>query len=391
MFHDTFSIQYGSCKVPTHITGKDKQILFHCDHSNTMFRNVRDQHIIHGISELTRSHSRLESKLEAVKQLKGGESLELTKQYMFSNGGDSEMKKDMMTKEHAVLLFKMCEYIQQLRNSPFIRKTSATINYLSSHTPHLVVNPNMQECRNLQSKILLNAREEKNEIIRMIQEFMLRQTSPEKSFISISLLSIFIGGFSHADFTKLKKIFIHTYGCSYLFDWNNLEKLTLISTNTNMKKSTKKTAGTILDTFQSFLEGANIQKYLKTFNMLPEIGLDNCQDTYARTTAGLFVPMIVSPLESIIKEKPLDEKAKSLIVGGVFDSGTRSVTNRNRPTAEKHNTANAPIVLLYFIGGLTYMEISALRLLGEQLNVQFIFCTDGVINSEDFIGKLLQE
>jgi len=105
--------------------------------------------------------------------------------------------------------------------------------------------------------------------------------------------------------------------------------------------------------------------------------------------------MIVSCLQKIIENTGFDEKMKSFIIGGYHDTGIKSstvklkVSMRNaQPNPRKNNTA---VVMLYFIGGLTYTEISAVRLLGEKLNVQFIFCTDSIINSEDFITQLLPD
>ena len=102
--------------------------------------------------------------------------------------------------------------------------------------------------------------------------------------------------------------------------------------------------------------------------------------------------MIVSCLQKIIENTGFDDKMKSFIIGGYHDTGVKSSTvklKRNEKSNPRKN--NTAVVLLYFIGGLTYTEISAVRLLGEKLNVQFIFCTDSIINSEDFITQLLPD
>jgi len=284
IFHDEFKITYGNCKIPAEFKHDEKRL--DCSHKNFVFSNVRDQHIIHAVKELSFVMQRINNKLETVLNLKGGET-ELTKIYMESTEGKSELKKDLESKKTSAILFKMCEYIQQKRNSPFASHKPRKENFLVKHSPQLIIHPNLQECRDLQNSILLcDSKDERANIIKTIQEFMLRQNSPESNLISICLLCILVGGFKEEEFDKLKTTFVHNYGCRYLSYWHNLEKVNLITKSTNLKKEKK---SSIIETFESLLDAGNVHKFLKLFDMLP---LDkDYKDKFSRGTAGIFVPI----------------------------------------------------------------------------------------------------
>lgn len=50
-----------------------------------------------------------------------------------------------------------------------------------------------------------------------------------------------------------------------------------------------------------------------------------------------------------------------------------------------------PVTLVFFIGGVTYAEISALRLLSENTGRDFIVATTQLMNGRSTVSDLLQE
>merc|ERR1712142_992131 len=130
--------------------------------------------------------------------------------------------------------------------------------------------------------------------------------------------------------------------------------------------------------FQSvvnLIETGAYKKLIKEYDLLPCDG--KYSDKLSRTTAGIYVPLTVKLIKQILKNEKFDDKIKNLIIGGITTTGPLASTAR-KTNLEKTNQEKS--VILYIIGGITYAEISALRLLGSQLNVKFIFCTDSVLN-----------
>ncbi|XP_076749374.1 vacuolar protein sorting-associated protein 33A isoform X1 [Xylocopa sonorina] len=70
----------------------------------------------------------------------------------------------------------------------------------------------------------------------------------------------------------------------------------------------------------------------------------------------------------------------------------RSAGRRNSITSEDSNSEPPKLVMVFFIGGCTFAEISALRFLSQQedLNVEFVVCTTKLINGNTFLMSLME-
>ncbi|CAL7944777.1 unnamed protein product [Xylocopa violacea] len=71
---------------------------------------------------------------------------------------------------------------------------------------------------------------------------------------------------------------------------------------------------------------------------------------------------------------------------------SRSSGRRNSITSEDSNSEPPKLVMVFFIGGCTFAEISALRFLSQQedLNVEFVVCTTKLINGNTFLMSLME-
>lgn len=50
-----------------------------------------------------------------------------------------------------------------------------------------------------------------------------------------------------------------------------------------------------------------------------------------------------------------------------------------------------PIVIIYMLGGVTYGEVSAFRLLGKLYNKEVIICTTNMTNGTKLVGSLREK
>ncbi|XP_015592749.1 vacuolar protein sorting-associated protein 33A [Cephus cinctus] len=80
-------------------------------------------------------------------------------------------------------------------------------------------------------------------------------------------------------------------------------------------------------------------------------------------------------------------------VNSVSHSTTTTTTRRNSISSEISNSEPSKLVLVFFIGGCTYAEISALRFLSQQeeLNVEFVVGTTKLINGNTFLTSLMED
>ncbi|KAL7287732.1 hypothetical protein TKK_0018117 [Trichogramma kaykai] len=84
-----------------------------------------------------------------------------------------------------------------------------------------------------------------------------------------------------------------------------------------------------------------------------------------------------------------------LLPGPAISSYTQKTTSnirRNSLTSEDSGADPPKLIFVFFIGGCTYAEISALRFLSQQeeLNVEFIIGTTKLINGNTFISSLME-
>ncbi|XP_023288032.1 vacuolar protein sorting-associated protein 33A [Orussus abietinus] len=72
---------------------------------------------------------------------------------------------------------------------------------------------------------------------------------------------------------------------------------------------------------------------------------------------------------------------------------TSTLTRRNSITSEESISESPKLVLVFFIGGCTCAEISALRFLSQQddLNVEFVIGTTKLINGNSFLKSLMED
>lgn len=69
------------------------------------------------------------------------------------------------------------------------------------------------------------------------------------------------------------------------------------------------------------------------------------------------------------------------------------MVRRNSISSETSSVENPRVVLVFFIGGCTYQEISALRTISQQeelSSIEFVILTTKLINGTTFIESLME-
>ncbi|KYQ94306.1 Sec1-like family protein [Tieghemostelium lacteum] len=167
----------------------------------------------------------------------------------------------------------------------------------------------------------------------------------------------------------LKREIIQTYGSEQLITLHNMEKLGLLH-----KPDAKPTY-------------PQIKKELGL--IVEEINEQNPNDI-AYTYSG-YAPMSIRIIQNAIKPggwKSIEDLLK-LMPGPTFEE----IQPLPQGATTNVKSERKPITLVYFIGGVTFSEISALRFLSrqDQANRDFIILTTKLINGESMIDSLLEQ
>ncbi|KAI5648597.1 hypothetical protein M9H77_34602 [Catharanthus roseus] len=213
-----------------------------------------------------------------------------------------------------------------------------------------------------------------------IEEMIQKQEPLVNVLRLLILLSITNSGLPKKNFDYLRRELLHSYGFEHMATLNNLEKAGLFR-----KQETKGNWITIKRSLQLVVEDTN------TAN--PN-DISYVFSGYAPLSIRLVQHAIRSgwrPIEEILKLLPGPHKEESKRNGF---SSSPSFGNLSLSNSDKIGDGRRSLVLVVFIGGVTFAEVSALRFLSSQEGMAYdlIVGTTKIISgktlTETFVEKL---
>ena len=204
-----------------------------------------------------------------------------------------------------------------------------------------------------------------------VEELICKQVDILEVLRLICLQSIVCGGFPARKFDFLRNEILHTYGFEHLLSLHNLELLGLFC---------KKGAS------------YNWTRIRKDMNLIKNDVNAQSPDDIAYVTSGY------APLSCRLVEYAMDdewkqrEKEMSFVPGKVREviQDTHNTTSTEK-SSEVHEMGQKKVMLVMFIGGITYMEISALRFLSRQHpTYDLIVATTKLINGKTMLESLIE-
>ncbi|KAG6558151.1 hypothetical protein Mapa_000332 [Marchantia paleacea] len=218
-----------------------------------------------------------------------------------------------------------------------------------------------------------------------VEEMIHRQEPITSVLRLLVLLSLTSGGLQKKHFDYLRREVLHTYGFEHMFTLSNLEKAGLL------KKQEAKSS------WQNIKRG---------FRLVVE-DQDDANPTDVSYVYSGYAPLSIRLVQHALKGgwKAVDEVFK-LLPGQSFDRkqgshADQSVLSRDGSAREGSVTADSAqavdgrraVVLVVFIGGVTYAEISALRFLGAQegMKYDFVIATTKLINGTSLLKSMVEE
>ncbi|XP_077942047.1 vacuolar protein sorting-associated protein 33B isoform X2 [Gasterosteus aculeatus] len=237
------------------------------------------------------------------------------------------------------------------------------------------------------------------ESISFLEEHISRQVSMMESLRLLCLLSITENGLLPKDYRSLKAQYLQSYGADHLLTFSNLRQAGLLAEQPAGealsameskvgKLVNDKTAGKLTDAFSSLARKSNFRALSRKLNLVPksdeEYDLRVPRDM-AYIFSGAYVPLSCKLVEQVLERDGwtgMDEVTR-LLNGHEF-----AVTGSSGADARTQGDARR-VVLVMFLGGCTFSEISALRFLGREKGYKFIVVTTAITNSSRLIESLL--
>lgn len=273
-----------------------------------------------------------------------------------------------------------------------------------------------------------------------ITKMIAHKLNPHVPLRLLSILSLTQGGLPPKDYRKYHSLYCENYGLVNHVTFNNLKKLGLVtemnlslnaltggllnynSSEVNQAKSahipTSLSLASFTGAMSSFTEKAsgrvaavvsssvlprrgNLSIMLKKFQLVPEVGDAGYNIREPKDSAfvfgGSYIPLICQLIENTIlsptkKNTQLNmtpSELMKLLPGPNFKR--RQAFLNDLPAGSVQNNGNSNIkqgdktILIYFIGGVTFAEVTALRFLARQKNIKVAVATTAIINGNKLI------
>eukprot|EP00560_Eucampia_antarctica_P003801 CAMPEP_0197835632 /NCGR_PEP_ID=MMETSP1437-20131217/26434_1 /TAXON_ID=49252 ORGANISM="Eucampia antarctica, Strain CCMP1452" /NCGR_SAMPLE_ID=MMETSP1437 /ASSEMBLY_ACC=CAM_ASM_001096 /LENGTH=771 /DNA_ID=CAMNT_0043441225 /DNA_START=8 /DNA_END=2323 /DNA_ORIENTATION=+ len=220
-----------------------------------------------------------------------------------------------------------------------------------------------------------------------LEDLISMQDPPYRILRLLCLQSLTSGGIKSSRYDSLRREVVQTYGYEFLFVLQNFEKIGLLRRRETLW----------MDTASSF---ASLRKMLKLINA--EVNTVE-PDDFAYVSSG-YAPISIRLVQAATQGWLGKDELLRELPGRLVDVNQRdppedlSSALKRKPTINLGtlakslvvNSEQKPVLLVFFIGGVTFMEIAALRFLSKRtiFPYQIICCTTKIINGSSFLQSL---
>ncbi|XP_026869635.1 vacuolar protein sorting-associated protein 33B [Electrophorus electricus] len=363
---DIFRIKCGSVEFGPDVTSTDKSLKVMLNSQDKVFNEIRNEHFSNVFGFLSQKARNLQTAYDKrcgmdIKQMKAFVAEELKG----------------LKQEHRLLSLHIgaCESIMK-------KKTKQDFQELLKTEHSLLEGFEIREC------------------ITYIEEHINRQVSMIESLRLLCLLSLTENGLLPKDYRSLKAQYLQSYGIEHLLSFANLRQIGLLveqqpgETLTVMESKVgklvnDKTAGKLTDAFSSLAKKSNFRALSKRLMLIPKTGEEydlRVPRDMAYIFSGAYIPLSCKLIEQVLERDGWTgfEEVTRMLNGHEF-----AVTGGNSGTETRNKTDPQRIILVMFLGGCTFSEISALRFLGRERGCKFIVLTTAITNSSRLLESLL--
>ncbi|XP_066557647.1 vacuolar protein sorting-associated protein 33B isoform X2 [Amia ocellicauda] len=362
---DIFRIKCGSVQFGPDVTSSEKSLKVMLNSQDKVFNEIRNEHFSNVFGFLSQKARNLQTAYDK----RRGMDIQQMKTFV-----SEELKG--LKQEHRLLSLHI-----GASESIMKKKTKQDFQELLKTEHSLLEGFDIREC------------------IAYIEEHIDRQVSMIDSLRLLCLLSLTENGLLPKDYRSLKAQYLQSYGTEHLLTFANLRQLGLLveqqpgETLTAMESKVgklvnDKTAGKLTDAFSSLAKKGNFRGLSKKLALVPKSGGEYDLRTprdMAYIFSGAYIPLSCKLIEQVLERDSWTgmEEVTRLLNGNEF-AVTGSNGTEVRPRTDSQN-----IILVMFLGGCTYSEISALRFLGRERGYKFIVVTTAITNSARLLEALV--
>uniref|UniRef100_A0A3P8ZDK9 VPS33B late endosome and lysosome associated n=1 Tax=Esox lucius TaxID=8010 RepID=A0A3P8ZDK9_ESOLU len=350
---DIFRIKCGCVEFGPDVTSSDKSMKVMLNSQDKVFNEIRNEHFSQVFGFLSQKARNLQTAYDK----RSGMDIKQMKTFV-----SEELKG--LKKEHRLLSLHIGASESMMK-----KKTKQDFQEMLKTEHSLLEGFEIREC------------------ISFIEEHINRQV-------------ILFSGLLPKDYRSLKAQYLQSYGVDHLLTFSNLKQLGLLveqqpgETLTVMesrvgKLVNDKTAGKLTDAFSSLAKKSNFRALSRRLNLVPksdeEYDLRVPRDM-AYIFSGAYIPLSCKLIEQVLERDGWTglEEVTRMINGHEFavTAGSNGSDPRGRSDAQR-------IILVMFLGGCTYSEISALRFLGKEKGYKFVVVTTAITNSARVLESML--
>ncbi|KAG5363742.1 Vacuolar protein sorting-associated protein 33 [Yarrowia sp. B02] len=193
----------------------------------------------------------------------------------------------------------------------------------------------------------------------------------------LSIESLVNGGIKEKVLSQIKKEICQTYGHEHFLTFQNLQKMGLVVPKQSSSYfGYSKTQEFALSNFSNSF--GSLSKQLHVISDQQDV-----DDTSIASAYSGYAPISVRTVEALLSKKT--DMFTKLVdysytdVSGAKEENEKKVKNFLSRDFQKKKT------VVFFLGGVTWAEISALRLLGKSVKTELVIVTTGIINGNDVV------
>ena len=210
---------------------------------------------------------------------------------------------------------------------------------------------------------------EKTQITDYIEECIQRQMPIHIPLRLMCLMSTTNNGIKPKYFLPLKRAFLHSYGHKHMLTFHNLFKVGLLQLKEEEQGKAPKSM-------------KQLSKQLKLVPKDPGSYDVHSPKDMSYVYGGAYKPLSCAVVEYLVRNKSwkgLDDIVKTWY-GPAFTHVEKTAF-----TSKKHNR----VILVYFIGGVTFSEVNALQSLGKKTGATYIVATSNIMNPCSLVKNTL--
>lgn len=196
-----------------------------------------------------------------------------------------------------------------------------------------------------------------------ILNLVLKKENVYKVYRLLCIFSLAEGGFKAKHYETLKKEIVETYGFEHVNVFNQLSQAGLL-----YNRDTRKLK--------------SVFNFFKKSHKLINVDYQKDEPTRQSFPYNLYTPLTVKILENAFRQTWTNGDLVDKVPGYTATSGDSRYAAGTR--------AMKKVVVLYMVGGITYAEISCMRHLAKQYNIELLIAATNIVNYKRMLEPFLQ-